>query len=127
MGSKLPNPVRLACIRPAASVHPEPGSNSPLYMNYLFLTLLLIIESVIIYFAFGFVLTTDVVTYPLRFILLFLYLKNFLAAPSQFGYIFGSFNAALNLFSIRFQPCASSFPASALQLPAAPFCLGLQR
>jgi hypothetical protein len=23
--------VRLACIRPAASVHPEPGSNSPLY------------------------------------------------------------------------------------------------
>jgi hypothetical protein len=22
--------VRLACIRPAASVHPEPGSNSPL-------------------------------------------------------------------------------------------------
>ena len=25
------NPVRLACIRPAASVHPEPGSNSSLY------------------------------------------------------------------------------------------------
>ena len=25
------NTVRLACIRPAASVHPEPGSNSPLY------------------------------------------------------------------------------------------------
>ena len=24
--------VRLACIRPAASVHPEPGSNSPLYV-----------------------------------------------------------------------------------------------
>ena len=23
---------RLACIRPAASVHPEPGSNSPLYI-----------------------------------------------------------------------------------------------
>jgi hypothetical protein len=22
--------VRLACVRPAASVHPEPGSNSPL-------------------------------------------------------------------------------------------------
>ena len=29
--SKLSYPVRLACIRPAASVHPEPGSNSPLY------------------------------------------------------------------------------------------------
>ena len=26
-----PPPVRLACIRPAASVHPEPGSNSSLY------------------------------------------------------------------------------------------------
>ena len=25
--------VRLACIRPAASVHPEPGSNSPLYTH----------------------------------------------------------------------------------------------
>ena len=25
------SPVRLACIRPAASVHPEPGSNSSLY------------------------------------------------------------------------------------------------
>ena len=35
MESKLSNPVRLACIRPAASVHPEPGSNSPLY-NVLF-------------------------------------------------------------------------------------------
>jgi hypothetical protein len=35
MKSKLLNPVRLACIRPAASVHPEPGSNSPLY-NALF-------------------------------------------------------------------------------------------
>ena len=30
--------VRLACIRPAASVHPEPGSNSSLYycLSYLF-------------------------------------------------------------------------------------------
>jgi hypothetical protein len=25
-------PFRLACIRPAASVHPEPGSNSPSYV-----------------------------------------------------------------------------------------------
>jgi hypothetical protein len=24
--------VRLACIKPAASVHPEPGSNSPFYL-----------------------------------------------------------------------------------------------
>jgi hypothetical protein len=27
---------RLACIRPAASVHPEPGSNSPLYIFLIF-------------------------------------------------------------------------------------------
>ena len=26
-----PVTVRLACIKPPASVHPEPGSNSPLY------------------------------------------------------------------------------------------------
>ena len=30
--SKLPNTARLACVRPPASVHPEPGSNSPLYV-----------------------------------------------------------------------------------------------
>ena len=28
---------RLACVKPAASVHPEPGSNSSLYKCYLFL------------------------------------------------------------------------------------------
>ena len=27
---------RLACVRPAASVHPEPGSNSPLYKTLNF-------------------------------------------------------------------------------------------
>ena len=32
------NPVRLACIRPAASVHPEPGSNSSLYYCFFKLT-----------------------------------------------------------------------------------------
>ena len=30
-----PTAARLACIRPAASVHPEPGSNSPLYSSIL--------------------------------------------------------------------------------------------
>jgi hypothetical protein len=32
---------RLACIRPAASVHPEPGSNSPLYKSLNSLTKIL--------------------------------------------------------------------------------------
>ena len=32
------NPVRLACIRPAASVHPEPGSNSSLYYCFSILS-----------------------------------------------------------------------------------------
>ena len=27
---------RLACVKPAASVHPEPGSNSSLYISYIF-------------------------------------------------------------------------------------------
>ena len=27
---------RLACVKPAASVHPEPGSNSPLYCIFFF-------------------------------------------------------------------------------------------
>ena len=26
---------RLACVKPVASVHPEPGSNSPLYIFYI--------------------------------------------------------------------------------------------
>ena len=29
--STLPAAPRLACVKPAASVHPEPGSNSPLF------------------------------------------------------------------------------------------------
>ena len=35
-GPERPDPVRLACIRPAASVHPEPGSNSSLYSCLFF-------------------------------------------------------------------------------------------
>ena len=31
----LPAAPRLACVKPAASVHPEPGSNSSLYIIYL--------------------------------------------------------------------------------------------
>ena len=27
---------RLACVKPVASVHPEPGSNSPLYIFFIF-------------------------------------------------------------------------------------------
>ena len=32
---QAPSTPRLACVRPAASVHPEPGSNSPLYRRSL--------------------------------------------------------------------------------------------
>ena len=34
------HPVRLACIRPAASVHPEPGSNSSLYYCFTQISIL---------------------------------------------------------------------------------------
>ena len=30
---------RLACVKPVASVHPEPGSNSPLFILFLFFSL----------------------------------------------------------------------------------------
>ena len=33
--SFLPDAPRLACVKPVASVHPEPGSNSPLYKFYV--------------------------------------------------------------------------------------------
>ena len=42
-GSALPHPdaPRLACVKPAASVHPEPGSNSPLsYIFFFFFSFL---------------------------------------------------------------------------------------
>ena len=32
--SFIPDAPRLACVRPVASVHPEPGSNSPLFLCY---------------------------------------------------------------------------------------------
>ena len=35
--SSHPAAVRLACVKPAASVHPEPGSNSPLLVYHSFL------------------------------------------------------------------------------------------
>ena len=46
--------VRLACIRPAASVHPEPGSNSSLYI-------------VVLIFIFCFVLADSPVLVSLEF------------------------------------------------------------
>ena len=33
-----PAAPRLACVKPAASVHPEPGSNSSLYIHYITLS-----------------------------------------------------------------------------------------
>ena len=35
----LPAAPRLACVRPVASVHPEPGSNSSLYYLFFFFSL----------------------------------------------------------------------------------------
>ena len=36
---------RLACVKPAASVHPEPGSNSSLYISYILLVCLAVLTS----------------------------------------------------------------------------------
>ena len=35
LASKPHDAPRLACVKPVASVHPEPGSNSSLYIFYL--------------------------------------------------------------------------------------------
>ena len=40
-----PDAPRLACVRPVASVHPEPGSNSPLFLYQLFSFFFFIIGS----------------------------------------------------------------------------------
>ena len=59
-GSKLPrNFVRLACIRHAASFHPEPGSNSPL--SYFFQTTLVCLA---LFYFFNLI---DVVFYSFLF------------------------------------------------------------
>ena len=42
--------VRLACVRPPASVHPEPGSNSPLYVC---LTHSKVIDALVFPYFFG--------------------------------------------------------------------------
>ena len=44
--------VRLACIRPAASVHPEPGSNSSLYYCFDFFFLCSIGPALVLVYAF---------------------------------------------------------------------------
>ena len=44
------NTARLACVRPAASVHPEPGSNSPLYVC---LTHSKVIDALVFPYFFG--------------------------------------------------------------------------
>ena len=40
IASYLPAAPRLACVKPVASVHPEPGSNSTLYILYYFIHIL---------------------------------------------------------------------------------------
>ena len=39
-----PAAVRLACVKPAASVHPEPGSNSPLFNILLYLFCFVVVD-----------------------------------------------------------------------------------
>ena len=39
---------RLACVKPVASVHPEPGSNSPLYICFFLFSILNLIRHLIV-------------------------------------------------------------------------------
>ena len=53
-----PAAPRLACVKPAASVHPEPGSNSSLYY-FLLLIVCLCAPSSLLYFAPGLTSPSD--------------------------------------------------------------------
>ena len=55
--SKLVRSVRLACIRHAASVHPEPGSNSPFDINSFFIFFFLHLRAIRNYINYSFLLT----------------------------------------------------------------------
>ena len=69
--SSSPAAVRLACVKPAASVHPEPGSNSPLLVIYIHIYLQCCVRPAFLYFQDGISLTetpskTRVPLSPLR-------------------------------------------------------------
>ena len=69
--SSSPAAVRLACVKPAASVHPEPGSNSPLLVIYSYIYLQSFVRPAFLYFQDGISLTetpskTRVPLSPLR-------------------------------------------------------------
>ena len=64
--SQLPKNLtaRLACVRPPASVHPEPGSNSPLYVCFLKLKLNL---KLTLWFSYLVVILFSMIFYSFRF------------------------------------------------------------
>ena len=66
----IPDAPRLACVRPVASVHPEPGSNSSLYISFfLIFSTSKVVPSALMpdYLSSGFefVLTLTCFLYPL--------------------------------------------------------------
>ena len=67
---------RLACVKPAASVHPEPGSNSSLYISlYKFLSLFLteLLKKVLTRYIF--------LPYTLAVVVMLFYSKNLFYHP----------------------------------------------
>ena len=85
------DPVRLACIRPAASVHPEPGSNSSLYYCFYLIDFCLMGSAFLLTFSGSLSSTldplpgswVDVLCWPQAFKDLFR-IRSPLSCPSSF-------------------------------------------
>ena len=80
-----PDAPRLACVRPVASVHPEPGSNSPLFVFSLNL-FRLYIRCIAVYRTSGrFIAVLDLTKRRVMFMTLLLYYLSFIANISKFS------------------------------------------
>ena len=107
---------RLACVKPAASVHPEPGSNSSSYILILYLDEYLSVpfESFDSITLISFVLTSLLKRLSIQYV----YERNFfvfrlsLKAGAKLKLLFVSRKKNLKNLKLFFRLCFSSFPAS---------------
>ena len=110
------NTARLACVRPPASVHPEPGSNSPLYVcltHSKFDFALVLIFYLVVYLYFNDLFSSAIqklfLSFRSRFAsakvkLYFLLTKCFL---KKFKVFFINLNLSIN--NLLYYSCAPSF------------------
>ena len=110
---------RLACVKPAASVHPEPGSNSSSYILILYCDELSIGSFRILqfYYSYSFVLRSLLKRLSIQYVyervfLYFLRLNLFLKAGAKLKIYFVSCKKNLKNFETFFSPHFLNFPTS---------------